>query len=165
VTQPGEEGLRLVTSFVEKPAPEAAGRLMADGALWNSFNFAASVDGLMDRFRRALPWLSECFELLASDLSRERRDHLLPRFYARLPHVDFASGVLERCAGRFHVLPVPPCGWADLGTPERVTECAQRLSCLHAADCGPGESPACEPAPLDLGRAVASLQRLDALRS
>jgi len=162
-SQPDDDGLQLATSFVEKPAAEAAGRLMASGALWNSFNFVASFEGLRARFKRTLPWLSDCFELLASGLPRERRDHLLPRFYARLPHVDFASQVLERSAGLFHVLPVPPCGWADLGTPERVTECARRLSCLHAADCGPGDVLPLEPAPLDLARVVEGLHRPDVL--
>ena len=136
---------------------------MADGALWNSFTFAASAQGLMSRFRRALPWLSGCFELLEGGLASERRDQLLPRFYARLPHVDFASRVLERSAGLFHVLPVPPCGWADLGTPERVTECARRLGCLHATDCGPGDVLPLEPAPLDLARVVEGLHRPDVL--
>jgi mannose-1-phosphate guanylyltransferase len=111
-TQPGEDGVQLVSSFVEKPEPELARRLMASGALWNSFNFTASVSGLMARLRRALPWLTECFELLASGQHQERRNTLLPRFYDRLPHVDFARRVLEHSQGRFHVLPVPPCGWA-----------------------------------------------------
>lgn len=90
---------------------------------------------------------------------------LLPSFYARLPHVDFARQVLEHSVGRFHVLPVPPCGWADLGTPERVTECARRWSCLHAEDCDVSDGVARPAAPVNLARAVAGLQRLDALRS
>jgi mannose-1-phosphate guanylyltransferase len=163
--QPGDDGVQLVSSFVEKPKPELARRLMASGALWNSFNFAASVAGLMARMRRALPWLSECFELLASGQHRDGRGALLPSFYARLPHVDFARQVLEHAVGRFHVLPVPPCGWADLGTPERVTECARRWSCLHAEDCDVSDGVARPAAPVNLARAVAGLQRLDALRS
>ena len=162
-TPVGDDSLQLVTDFAEKPDPDRARRLMAEGALWNSFTFAASAEGLMSRFRRTLPWLSGCFELLEGGLASERRDQLLPRFYARLPHVDFSSQVLERSAGLFHVLPVPPCGWADLGTPERVTECARRLGCLHAADCGPGDVLRLEPAPLDLARVVEGLHRPDVL--
>jgi len=163
--QADEAAVQLVESFVEKPEPALAARLMASGGLWNSFNFTASGAGLMAHFRRTLPWLAECFEVLMSGLHLHRRQDLMPRFYARLPHVDFASRVLQRSAGRFHVLPVPPCGWADLGTPERVTECARRVSCLHAADCGPTDGLAREPAPLDLARVVAGLPRLDAMSS
>jgi mannose-1-phosphate guanylyltransferase len=163
--QPGEDGVQLVTSFVEKPEPELARRLMVSGALWNSFNFTASVSGLMARLRHALPWLTECFELLASGQHQERRKTLLPRFYDRLPHVDFARRVLEHSQGRFHVLPVPPCGWADLGTPERVTECVRRWSCLHAEDCDARDGFVQHAAPVDLARVVAGLHRLDALSS
>lgn len=163
--QPGEAVVQLVESFVEKPQPELAAHLMASGALWNSFNFVASAAGLTAHFKRTLAWLAECFELLISGDLLNRRHDLMPRFYARLPHVDFSSRVFQRSAGRFHVLPVPPCGWADLGTPERVTECARRWSCLHAADCGPEDGIVREPAPLDLARVVAGLPHLDAMRS
>jgi mannose-1-phosphate guanylyltransferase len=165
--KPGEDGVQLVSSFVEKPEVDLARRLMASGGLWNSFNFTASVAGLMARIRRALPWLAECFELLARGRHQEGGcGALLPRFYARLPHVDFAGRVLERSVGRFHVLPVPPCGWADLGTPERVTECARRWSCLHAEDCDAGDGRLVRhAAPVDLARVVAGLNRLDALTS
>jgi 2-C-methyl-D-erythritol 4-phosphate cytidylyltransferase len=73
--------------------------------------------------------------------------------------------VVVAASHRFHVLPVPPCGWADLGTPERVTECARRWSCLHAEDCDVTDGVARPAAPVNLARAVAGLQRLDALSS
>jgi len=48
-----------------------------------------------------------------------------------LPNVDFSRVVLEQAQEGVHVLPVPPCGWTDLGTPRRVSECAAENSCPH----------------------------------
>jgi hypothetical protein len=40
--------------------------------------------------------------------------------YESLPPVDFSRDVLQRSESHLRLLAVPPCGWADLGTPERL---------------------------------------------
>jgi mannose-1-phosphate guanylyltransferase len=47
--------------------------------------------------------------------------------YARLPELDFSRHVLEGAEESLRVLPVPACGWSDLGTPKRVAEALRRL--------------------------------------
>jgi hypothetical protein len=47
--------------------------------------------------------------------------------YQRLPNLDFSRDVLEGQEATLRVLPVPYCGWTDLGTPQRVAQTLQRL--------------------------------------
>lgn len=129
--------LRVVTSFVEKPDSISAQGLMETGALWSSFTFVTSADTLLDQFKRTLPWLVERFSVALAFESWKRRHEVLPRLYDKLPTVDFSSQVLQNSDQTVHVLAVPPCGWTDLGTPERVAECLARAGGCPATDVEP----------------------------
>jgi mannose-1-phosphate guanylyltransferase len=118
-----EGAVRVVTSFVEKPDARLAQRLMLGGALWSSFTFVATGETLMDHFRRSLPWLVERFTTALEFISWDRPHHVLLRLYDQLPTVDFSRRVFQQSDQRLHVLAVPPCGWTDLGTPQRLVEC------------------------------------------
>jgi hypothetical protein len=48
--------------------------------------------------------------------------------YQRLPTLDFSRDVLQGAERRLTLLPVPACGWTDLGTPHRVGVCVGQLS-------------------------------------
>lgn len=161
----GTDDVPAVTSFVEKPDTERAGELLRSGALWSSFTFAAAGGTLMDLFRRSTPWLVDRFTERLVYVPDDHRQYALLSLYDRLPTVDFSRRVLEQASGRVHVLPVPPCGWTDLGTPQRVAECAARHSRLarnqaaraagttasaHAGPLPPRE----RPCPLDLAEAA-----------
>ncbi len=108
-----------VVSFVEKPGPEVAGRLWREGALWSSFMFTASAESLVHMVERTLPGLLRDFRRAMDRSVRPHRSDWLTDFYADLPSHDFSRDVLQACGGA-HVLSVPPCGWSDLGTPERL---------------------------------------------
>jgi mannose-1-phosphate guanylyltransferase len=125
------ETIRGVTSFVEKPDAELADELMRSGALWSSFTFVATGKTLMGHFRRSMPRLVERFSTGLTYASWDHRRRDLLRLYDTLPTVDFSRLVLAQAHEGMHVLPVPPCGWTDLGTPQRVSECAARYSCPH----------------------------------
>ena len=122
------ETLRGVTSFVEKPDADLAVQLMRSGALWSSFTFVATGKTLMRHFRRSMPRLVDRFSTGLTYASWDHRRHDLLRLYDRLPTVDFSRLILAQAHEGMHVLPVPPCGWTDLGTPQRVSECAARNS-------------------------------------
>jgi hypothetical protein len=47
--------------------------------------------------------------------------------YARAPALDFSDDLLRKCPGRLQFLNVPPCGWIDVGTPERLAEILRRF--------------------------------------
>ena len=113
----GRARMRSIELFVEKPPLERARELMARGGLWSSFLFTCRVTALLDAFERAQPELMRAFLSESSSLSSGAD---LTGLYASVPHRDFSRDVLERVPDRLGVLAVPPCGWSDLGTPERV---------------------------------------------
>lgn len=107
--------------FVEKPPRDVACRLMARGGLWSSFWLAARAPALLDAFRAALPELVRALPagLPGADSSNDRADRLRA-CYAQLNPADFSRDVLEQVPDRLRVVAVPPCGWSDLGTPDRI---------------------------------------------
>lgn len=117
-----EDGTRPIVSFVEKPTPRMARELYRSGASVSSFMVVARGRALLALFQTAAPGL------LASlaRVPEEREPGAAPdraaleRAYEALPHVDFSRGVLQGSAAHLRVLAVPPCGWVDLGTPERL---------------------------------------------
>jgi mannose-1-phosphate guanylyltransferase len=116
----GSSGPRGIALFVEKPGLEAAERLLARGALWSSFVFAARAMGLFEVFSRAQPELVAAFCEELPEIVLEPELERLREFYQTLPSSDFSRDVLERLPERLCVVSVPPCGWSDLGTPDRV---------------------------------------------
>lgn len=119
----GREMVAGVERFVEKPELGVANRLFLEGGLWNSFMFAASGKTLLHLYREILPDLLSPFlpRLLASQDDWDLAE--LGKIYRDLPSYDFSKHLLERAAGHLGVLAVPPCGWSDLGTPDRIRRC------------------------------------------
>ena len=136
---PPVRGATSVRTFVEKPSGAAAAELMRSGALVNTFIIVGAANALLALFSAALP------ELLAA--FRSARD--LAALYAVIPDLDFSRAVLERVPERLALLPVPPCGWTDLGTPERVAACLRRYKAVVATGSVP-------PPPLLLEHALSS---------
>lgn len=110
------EPTRAVKRFIEKPTEAVAAELLEQGAVLNSFLFAASARTLLLSIGEALPALLESFLRDLVVLPREGLEEL----YMKLPVRDFSRDVLERVTHRLRLLPVPPCGWTDLGTPSRL---------------------------------------------
>ncbi len=127
---PGRQRLTRVSSvdrFVEKPAPDLAERLMAAGALWNGFILVARATALLQLYRQTLPTLLETLARATSWDKHHAGAGAVDDAYQGLPTQDFSRDVLQSQARALRVLRVPPCGWSDLGTPERLARCAERL--------------------------------------
>lgn len=115
------QGAWEVLQFIEKPTAMRARELIARGGLVNAFIMAASGQTLLALFRRRIP------EIVAAMRSAVRRDlassadsGATAELYARLPTIDFSHDILPGQEAHLRVLPVPQCGWTDLGTPLRV---------------------------------------------
>lgn len=115
-----QDGFSDVESFVEKPATTDAKRLLDSGGVWNSFLLVARARALVALYERRLPGL-----LAAMHRATAGRD--LAEIYAGLPVLDFSKDVLEGSEESLLLLPVPACGWSDLGTPERLVQCLATL--------------------------------------
>jgi mannose-1-phosphate guanylyltransferase len=123
----GTSGMR-VAQFIEKPPMTLARSLIERGGLWNAFILAASVRAFVRLFEQRYP------EIVAEMRNAVRLDRANPQdpiaaveLYGRLPELDFSRHVLEGAEQSLRVLPVPPCGWSDLGTPKRVADALRRL--------------------------------------
>ncbi len=108
---------RAIERFVEKPPAGRASQLFERGGLWSSFLFACRVSTLMQAFELSQPDLLHAIEGGCAGT----RDPELETVYAKLAPADFSRAVLEQVPQRLGVVAVPPCGWSDLGTPERIS--------------------------------------------
>jgi mannose-1-phosphate guanylyltransferase len=125
----GEGGIRRVRRFVEKPSRSVAAELMGQGGVWNSFILAATGKTLLELFDAKLPdAVTELWGAIDLGLGPAPRPDALAEAYERLDSHDFCRDVLEGCEDRLSVLPVPSCGWSDLGTPDRVVRCVEQLA-------------------------------------
>ncbi|MHB1215222.1 MAG: sugar phosphate nucleotidyltransferase [Thiobacillus sp.] len=147
-TQPSAQGVR---HFVEKPSRGVAGRLIQEGGLWNSGIYAVAGDSLLEMFRTCFP--DNARDMLATTARIADPTHpswALSHLYERLPDIDFSHHMLQLLVSELRVVPAPPCGWSDLGTPHRVTERVNLLSGETAS----ANDPFGETAFLDLSDAV-----------
>lgn len=112
-----------VRQFVEKPPPDAIREMLSRGALINSFIVVARVQAMLDVIERTLPDALHAFRRRTGGLAARIG---LRQLYAQLPHLDLSRDVLERAARFLSVVRIPPCGWSDLGTPERLRQFLDR---------------------------------------
>jgi mannose-1-phosphate guanylyltransferase len=123
----GSQGFR-VAQFIEKPPMTLARALIERGGLWNAFILAAPVRALVRLFEQRYPDIvAEMRRVVAQDRVDPQIPLAATELYGRLPELDFSRHVLEGAEDSLRVLPVPPCGWSDLGTPKRVAEALRRL--------------------------------------
>jgi len=113
-----------VLRFIEKPSAKRARALLDQGALWNMFIVAASVHALLGLYGCSFAPTITAMRLL--------RGSSFDDMYQQLRSVDFSRDLLHGNESKLEVLPVPNCGWSDLGTPRRIAMTLRR----HLADDG-----------------------------
>lgn len=124
--EPQVDGSFDIARFVEKPNPDLASSLLRRRALWNSFILVARASVLVGLVARRFPAEVAAF----AAVWRERgpmAEAALERLYASLQEIDFSRGVVEGSDAPLRVVPVPYCGWSDLGTPKRVADTLERI--------------------------------------
>lgn len=127
-----DAAMRSVHRFVEKPDREAAGMLIRGGSLWNSGIVVGQARILLDRYQHHFPALLKTFRSVVNSWVDTRLPSAdLIALYATHADVDFSREILQREPRYLQLLPVPPCGWCDVGTPERL---ATTLWQLHPSN-------------------------------
>jgi mannose-1-phosphate guanylyltransferase len=109
-----------VERFVEKPLSAEAQAIIERGGLWNAFIVAATAQSLLNLFRRQRPQIIEQMRAAILEDQKDPEAKAIELLYQRLPTIDFSRDILEGQEKHLRVLPVPNCGWSDLGTPRRV---------------------------------------------
>ena len=118
--QAGENGFHEVRRFWEKPPQAEARRLLAQGALWNSFVIVGAVATLLDLIRTALPDLDMRLRWAVPTFGTSDEGRAVERVYLHLPAYGFSEAVLTPNPHRLFVQRVDGVGWSDLGHPTRV---------------------------------------------
>jgi len=115
----GEDGVRRVRRFVEKPSAENAERFLTSGNyLWNAGIFLFRGSTLLDIVARLQPELARGLEEIAAAPDRLRE------LYGRLPADSIDYAIMEKLDG---IATIPlDCGWSDLGSWEALDELLPR---------------------------------------
>ncbi len=125
-------GAHCVARFVEKPSLIVANELIQAGGLWNAFIIVSTGAALLDLFCNRFPEIVGVLSAaIRSDKNKNSACTGVDEIYGSLPVVDFSRDILAEQLATLRVLPVPACGWSDLGTPERVAGALRRASRLE----------------------------------
>jgi mannose-1-phosphate guanylyltransferase len=120
---PGDKlgsGALAVGGFVEKPDRNRARELLARGAVWNSFIFAARGSTILNLLPASLRGIAGQMWRALRHRDQTGDESMLDDLYRRLPTLDFSQSVLQSNEQALRLVTSPECGWNDLGTPARV---------------------------------------------
>ena len=115
-----EDGTLDVLSFEEKPDPVRARDIMAKGSLWSSLLVVGKLPAFLRLYDRAAHLLLHVF---LRSFQRNPKTKNIQALYEDLPDLDFSHDLLASCPHMLRCIPVPPCGWSDLGSAARVSTC------------------------------------------
>jgi mannose-1-phosphate guanylyltransferase len=125
-------GLRPVLDFVEKPARAIAAELICAGSVWNSGIITGRIPQFIALYPRHTRQMILDLQAIVADWPDSRVPSAgLISMYSRHSALDFSGDVLQKHPERLQFLNVPPCGWNDVGTPERL---ADALSASRSAN-------------------------------
>jgi mannose-1-phosphate guanylyltransferase len=105
-----------VARFIEKPGAELARRLLASGALWNSFVIVFRLRRLLDLLQATVP------DKFAQMAMLRGHPEGAAAIYRDLAPWNFSSQVLGRIAEHLIVLRVEEAHWSDWGTLESIEQ-------------------------------------------
>lgn len=123
----GEEPVRAVDSFMEKPNPTQADDALRHGALWNTFVFAARAELLWQIGTRCFPDLMFRFERLRRAIGQPRETDVLEAVYQDMPAYNLSSALLQQASESAAVVELQDVLWSDWGKPARVAETLRRI--------------------------------------
>jgi mannose-1-phosphate guanylyltransferase/mannose-6-phosphate isomerase len=128
--RPGEAGGSA--RFVEKPDTAEAADLIRQGWLWNSGNFLARADVVIEELGRHEPSLLAAVRRAVASGERGGRVLTLSPAFLDAPNLAFDVAVMER-TDRAAVFPIA-YAWSDLGTWDAVLAASPRDSLGNAVE-------------------------------
>jgi mannose-1-phosphate guanylyltransferase len=130
------DSARQVEMFVEKPSRQAAKKIIASGALWNTMVMVLACKTLLTVIQRAAPTLYHALTPLLETLGTPDEQVALERIYQKLPSLNFSKGVLEVLPFEHRrglvVLPVRGVTWSDWGTADHLSRTLKDLEMAAA---------------------------------
>jgi mannose-1-phosphate guanylyltransferase len=120
-----------VEMFVEKPSIEAAKKIIARGALWNTMVMIFACKTLLSVMQHAAPEVYRSFEPIQDAIGTADEQQVVERVYQKLPSLNFSKGVIEALPVEHRsgllVLPARAITWSDWGTSDRLLQMLGRL--------------------------------------
>jgi mannose-1-phosphate guanylyltransferase len=130
---PGREAhpsLCEVLRFVEKPAPDAALKLIKQGGLWNTMVIVFKVKTLLDLVCRAAPEMYRFFADIFDAIGTASELDAINHAYRQIEAMNFSKRLLENSsvehASRLMVLAVRDVYWSDWGSEQRILRVLQK---------------------------------------
>lgn len=122
---PGDEPVKKVKTFREKPHLELAMEFLASGDfVWNAGIFVWSYNSVKEALERFLPETAEIFEKGTPYYYTEQEEVYLQTAYATCGSISIDNGIMEK-ADNVHVV-LSDFGWSDLGTWKSVYEVSEK---------------------------------------
>lgn len=144
--------LRRVLTFVEKPTPDAAKKLIELGAFWNTFVMIFRPKTLFDLIARVEPSLRRAFERVRRAIGTAHEDRAVEEVYRELQPMNFSRTVLAAMPGRrspiLLVLPARGVLWNDWGSEQRVESALSRMHERRQAESRPSAVSLPVPGPM-----------------
>ncbi len=111
----GEELLRKVTNFTEKPGKENAEKFLKLGNyLWNSGIFIWHIKTIINAFIKFLPEINQKFESLNSYYGTDEEQTKINEIFPQCPDLSIDYGILEKADNVFVI--DADFDWSDLGS-------------------------------------------------
>ena len=121
----GDTSVFRAAGFLEKPAPERARELVAEGCCWNSGMFLWRAGAVLDGLARHQPELDAVLGRIASALGTRPLAEVLNEEYGRAPAISIDYALMEK-ADNVAVIRAD-FSWNDVGSWEFIRD-------VHAAD-------------------------------
>jgi mannose-1-phosphate guanylyltransferase/mannose-6-phosphate isomerase len=136
---PGLAGVERVRRFVEKPARDAAERMLAEGGYaWNSGMFLMRADAALDELERHEPELAAAAAAAHAAFAADGKCRIDPGLYAAVKSMPVDKAVMER-SSRVAVVPVDP-KWSDVGSWHALWEMMDKDAAGNAVQGGDASS-------------------------
>ncbi|MHB8630559.1 MAG: mannose-1-phosphate guanylyltransferase [Candidatus Limnocylindria bacterium] len=121
-----------VKRFIEKPAQDAAEKLLAAGGhYWNAGMFVWRVGTILDAYREHLPKTAQALDALRQAIGSPRYESVLAQVWEETDRTTIDYGIAER-AKNMAVVPAD-IGWQDVGSWSRLADIV-RASASRSAD-------------------------------
>ncbi|MDN5216412.1 mannose-1-phosphate guanylyltransferase [Fulvivirgaceae bacterium BMA12] len=112
---PGDEELKKVKTFTEKPAYELAVKFFESGEfLWNAGIFIWSVKSIIKSFETFLPDMAEVFEEGIENYSTDQERLFINQAYAQCKNISIDYGIMEKSQNVY--VKLGEFAWSDLGS-------------------------------------------------
>ena len=131
------DSARSVELFVEKPSVDAAKKIIAAGALWNTMVMVFTCETFLSIIQRGAPELERAFRPILQAIGTPDEMGVTERVYQGLQPLNLSKGVLEVLPFRYRqalvVLPVQGVTWSDWGTSDRLSSTLRQLRATNMA--------------------------------